>query len=404
MRQFLITAGIKLLLATLLLLGSYFIIYYSYFYYLFIANILLILGLAFLTEALAFLLFALIKSLRNRKKGVILTSRSTFIVIFIADLVIRLTGAMQTYPEQADGRYVSQASFEKLDSWYWVHTPNMFISNKKKEFNFERKVNSIGISEQELKKDKGSKFRILAIGDSFTEGVGMSYEDSWVKQMETRWKSDNVQTINAGVGGSDPVYEFVLYRDKLTEFKPDLVVLTINSTDITDIVGRGGFDRFHEDGTAGVGAPSWEWMYAANHLFRMVMTNVFRYNSSLVKDSYTEENKRKSQEIIEEAIGKFKLLTDQEATRFLVVLQPSLQDFQDGKHIPFFGQTDLTKYMKENGVNYLDTSEVFKTKGNSISEYYYPLDTHFNKKGYALFGETVYEKIEELGYLDSPDS
>ena len=41
----------------------------------------------------------------------------------------------------------------------------------------------------------------------------------------------------------------------------------------------------------------------------------------------------------------------------------------------------------------------FKKKGKSIPVYYYPIDTHFNKKGYALFGETIYEKIEELGFL-----
>lgn len=99
----------------------------------------------------------------------------------------------------------------------------------------------------------------------------MNYEETWVKQMETRWKEQNVQTINAGVGGSDPVYEVALYRDKLVANKPDLVVLTINSTDFMDIVSRGGFERFHADGTAGKGSPPWEWLYASNHLCRMIM-------------------------------------------------------------------------------------------------------------------------------------
>jgi lysophospholipase L1-like esterase len=351
-------------------------------------------------EAFVGVLFALIKNLRKRKTGIISTSRSTFIVIFVADVIIRLFGFMQTYPERTDGNYFSQARQEKLDSWYWVHTPNTVISNKKKEFDFERNVNSIGISEQEIKKDKGSKFRILAIGDSFTEGVGASYEESWVKRMETRWKEQNVQTINAGIGGSDPVYELALYRDKLTEYNADLVVLTINSTDITDIIGRGGFDRFREDGTAGKDAPSWEWIYASNHLFRMIMHGAFNYNSGLIKDANSEESKQNALKIIKEAIQQFNELVKEEKTEFLIVLQPSLQEFENGKHTPFFGQLELAKYLESNGINYLDASIEIKKKGTSIPDYYYPIDTHFNKKGYALFGETVYKKIESLGFMD----
>jgi len=400
MRQFLTTVGVKLLVAFVLLFVSRWAIIHSDFYYLFIGNILLLAGLAILVEGLVALFFAMFKQWRKRKTGIISTSRSTFIVIFIADLILRFTGVMQTYPEQADGRYFSQAQQEKLDSWYWTHTPNTVIANPRKEFRFERNVNSLGLSEQNLSKDKGSKFRILAIGDSFTEGVGTSYENSWVKQMEARWKEHNVQTMNAGIGGSDPVYEFALYRDKLTDYQPDLVVITINSSDITDVIGRGGFDRFHEDGTAGKEAPSWEWAYAANHVFRLIMINGFGYSSDLVKDAKSAELEKKSVKIIKEAIHRFKALTEKQGTELLVVIQPCIQDFDGGKHVPFFGQVELVKYMKSSGIQYVDASEEIKKKTATIQEYYYPLDTHFNKKGYALFGEIVYQKIEELGIFE----
>lgn len=307
---------------------------------------------------------------------------------------------MQTYAERAEGNYFSQARVEKLDSWYWVHTPNTFINNEKIEFEFNREVNSLGLSEQEIEKKKDSKFRILAMGDSFTEGVGVSYEDTWVKQMETRWKKQNVQTFNAGIGGSDPVYEFALYRDKLTAYKPNIVVLTINSTDITEIIGRGGFDRFHADRTAGKDSPSWEWIYASNHLFRMVMGSAFGYSRGLVKNARSEEMRQKAVQILKETIAKFEELTASENTKFMVVLHSSLHEFEDGKHTAFFGQFELAKFLKTEGIHYIDLSIEFKKLGKSIPEYYYPLDSHFNKKGYALFGKTVYEKMEALGFLE----
>lgn len=400
MRQFLLSAFIKLLIASILLCGAYYIVHHSDFYYLFSANVLLLIGLALLTESIFSLLFSISKLLAKRKTRIIGTSRATFIVLFIADSIIRLTGTVQTYSERADGKYFSVAQQEQLDSWYWTHTPNTIITNQKKEFLFSREVNSLGLSEKEIEKEKGTKVRILAIGDSFTEGVGMSYEASWVKQMEQRWKSKNVQTINAGVGGSDPVYEFALYRDKLLDFKPDLVVLTINSTDIMDIISRGGFGRFHEDGTAGKEPESWEWIYASNHLFRMIITSAFNYNSILIKNEDSRESKLKAVEILKDVVVRFKQLTSHNNTELIVVLQPSIQEFSNGKHTPFTGQLELANFMKNEKINFLDASTEFRKKGKSIPEYYYPIDTHFNKKGYALFGKTIYEKIEKLGFLD----
>jgi lysophospholipase L1-like esterase len=402
MHQHLVSAGIRLVVAATLLLGSYYVVNHSDFYYLFVGNILLILGTAFLAEAIISVLFVAFKKLRERRTGLISTSRSTFIVIFIADFIVRMTGLMQTYPEEADGRYFSIAQAEMLDSWYWVYTPNSEITNQKKEFLFERKTNSLGLAEQEISKEKDENYRILAIGDSFTEGVGLSYEESWVKQMETRWKDQNVQTINAGIGGSDPVYEFALYRDKLLDYQPDLVVVTINSSDISDIIGRGGFDRFHEDGTAGKPAPSWEWIYAANHVFRMVMHGAFDYNSSLVQGAHNAENKEKAARIINETIRKFKELTEEEGSELLIIIQPTIQDFEDENMTPLFDQDKrILDFLKSEDINHLNAIPHFEKMGNSRSDYYYPIDTHFNREGYAIFGDLVYEKIESLGLLEA---
>jgi lysophospholipase L1-like esterase len=399
MRQF-IRVVIKLLIAILLIYTAHFIVNRSNFSSLFIPNILFLFGLALSFEAIFSLLCFFSKALEKRKKRIFGTARATFIVLFIADLGIRLTGFINTYSEQTDGNYFSQARIEKLDSWYWVHTPSTFIRYQKKEFTFIRKVNSLGLSEKEIEKKKGSNYRILAIGDSFTEGVGVDYEDTWVKQMEMRWKNRNVQTFNAGIGGSDPVYEFALYRDKLTAYKPDVVVLTINSTDIKDIIGRGGFDRFHADGTAGKDSPSWEWIYASNHLFRMVMNGAFGYNTDLIKNAHSEEMKQKAVTIIKETITKFDELTTKENTEFMVVMHPCLREFHDGILKPFYGQKELTNYFETEGIHYVDLSNEFKRLGKSIPDFYYPLDAHFNKKGYVLFGKTVYEKMEELGLLE----
>ncbi len=399
MRKLLLSSVLRFVEAVVLIAASYFLVTRMNFSYLFVGNALLLIGGALLFEALFIFLLVFIEKWREKKRAVLGRIRATFIVIFVADTMIRLTGVMNIYSENADGNYFSLAQQEKLDSWYWVHTPNTHVTNKRKEFLFDREVNSVGLSEKEIQEEKGDKFRIMAIGDSFTEGVGLSYKESWVKQMEKRWKHYNVQTINAGIGGSDPVYEFALYRDKLRHFKPDVLVLTINSSDITDVSSRGGFERFHADGTAGKESPKWEWIYASNHFFRMILHRLFDYDTNLVKGTMSDESMQTAVNHIKEAISKFQQLSTKEGTEFLVVLQPAIQNFKNGKYSPFFGQTELGSYLKSQKINYLDVSNTFEKKGTSVGNYYYPLDTHFNKKGYALFGNAIYEKMEKMGVL-----
>lgn len=394
-------AGIKLVVSAFLMYAAHFAVSRSNFDYLYIPNIFLLVGLALFFEAALSLICSISKELDTRRTGLIVSSRSTFIALFLADSAIRLTGVVQTYSERADGNYFSLARREQLTSWYWVHTPNTVIRNQRKEFIFSREVNSLGLSEREIETKKGSHLRILAIGDSFTEGVGVSYEDTWVKQMETRWKEHKVQTINAGIGGSDPVFAFALYRDKLTAYKPDIVILTINSTDITEITGRGGFDRFHEDGTVGKDAPSWEWIYAASHSFRVIMHGAFNYNSSLTRNARTPDAEENAVKIIKETVERFRDLAERENADLVIALQPSLQEFDNGLHTPFPGQLELARFLAAEGISYVDASIEFKRLGNTVPDYYWPLDTHFNLKGYALFGKTVYQKVEALKLLDS---
>jgi lysophospholipase L1-like esterase len=395
MIQYQIFLFVKLFAAVTFIFGSYCIIVFSNFHYLFLGNLLLLIGVAISVESFAELIFC--KS-SGRRKAVIYSIRSSFIVLFMIDLIIRLSALMQTYPEKADGNYFSLASQENLNSWYWTHPPNTRISNQKLEFYFVRNVNSLGISESEKAFKKKSNFRILALGDSFTEGVGTSYEDSWVKKMENSFNSRGVETINAGIGGSDPVFEFSLYKDKLIHYKPDILILTINSTDILDIINRGGFERFNSDGTTGLPPPTWEWIYAANHLFRMVIHRGFGFNSNLTRN--TDVNESKAIEIIQDVLLRFKELTEVERTELLVVLQPSIQEFSNGSHKPFYGQSKLIKFLKEEDINFVDASIEFEKQKESISHFYYPVDTHFNQKGYDLFGSIVVRKIEELELLE----
>ena len=64
-----------------------------------------------------------------------------------------------------------------------------------------------GISEQPFQKEKGNK-KILGLGDSFTFGVGVEDNETYLAIMETELRDSlpGMQTINGGVAGCQNIF------------------------------------------------------------------------------------------------------------------------------------------------------------------------------------------------------
>ncbi len=78
-----------------------------------------------------------------------------------------------------------------------------------------------------------SKNKVLFIGDSFTFGDGLPYEDTFPIQIQKLLDKEKrkITSINAGLGGQNFVDHYVILKDQLKRYTPDLVVLTLNSND-----------------------------------------------------------------------------------------------------------------------------------------------------------------------------
>src|SRR3989344_1100452 len=102
-------------------------------------------------------------------------------------------------------------------------------------------INSLGMRsdgrEEKLEKGK-SEFRVVFIGDSFTEGWGLSYEDTFTKLVENKLKAEYPETkwsvFNAGVASYSPITEYAYIKKRIIPLKPDLVVLLLDGSDFHD--------------------------------------------------------------------------------------------------------------------------------------------------------------------------
>lgn len=198
----------------------------------------------------------------------------------LAEIALRIMGRYEVYSEKTKGEYAIGYG-EERDSWYYTHTPNKIDTPRNSDFTYPLVTNSLGLREKEVASKDTAKKRILVLGDSFAEGVGAPYDSTWPRIMEKLLNQvgQPAEVIDAGIAGSDVFYEYVLYRDKLKELKPDIVLVSINASDYTDYIYRGGMERFLPDSTVlNRPAPWFEPLFHYSHFFRGGWNKINGYN------------------------------------------------------------------------------------------------------------------------------
>ncbi len=95
-------------------------------------------------------------------------------------------------------------------------------------------INSDALNERfeyPLNKTKAT-FRIIALGDSFTYGLGVNTKDNWTEVLEENLnnyvkkckKTKKIEVINLGVHGYDIQYEVERYRIRGVKYEPDMIL------------------------------------------------------------------------------------------------------------------------------------------------------------------------------------
>ena len=106
-------------------------------------------------------------------------------------------------------------------------------------------TNSAGLREPPFERLGSSKFRILAIGEGLTFGVGVDATQTWPAQLERILAVQSPDSAIAVVNGGVPGYGLAQMRDLteelLPKLNPDLVILAVYA---------GGFDRMLDPFTA----------------------------------------------------------------------------------------------------------------------------------------------------------
>ena len=105
---------------------------------------------------------------------------------------------------------------------------------KTPEFAYTVEINSYGLRDREIPIERSGKYRILAIGDSYTYGWGVPLEETWVKRLEANVvaRGLDAEVLNLGRPGTGAPQYALLAEHAVPILKPDLVLVAVLHNDL----------------------------------------------------------------------------------------------------------------------------------------------------------------------------
>jgi hypothetical protein len=278
----------------------------------------------------------------------------------------------------------------------------------------ENRMNSAAIRDREevaQPKPEGQR-RILCLGDSFTFGWGVKFEDCWTQlvERELRKADDQVRTVNCGASGSMYVDEYVrALEHRLHRLGPDAVVITLCLNDLIP----SSHSLAHQEASP--------WLLRKSRLLRSLFQR-YALESALRIDP--------SRDLVGEllaldemhyplfarpeppySVGRATLWPGGGPQRALlhardwcaerklgfgVVIWPYFQGLGESEHYPFERLHRMVgDYCGEHGIPFLDLLPTFRGKVGLTSELWVsPADYHGNERAQAIAAPPLTDFLE----------
>jgi lysophospholipase L1-like esterase len=332
-----------------------------------------------------------------------------FSVVICAEIILRVKGVNKTYSELiGQGYYTDYGKVEP--TWYhnWVTRGNFVPQNT--DFHYDYFINQTGVRDKDFTAQKpDSTLRILVTGDSFAEGVGAPYDSTWPRILERllREKHIAVEVMDAGVSGSDILYDYVFYRDKLAAFHPDIVLASMNTSDYSDFMFRGGIERFRRDGTTHFKRGPWfGLLYHYSYFFRALLhsLNKYPYTGIFISQEHFIDAMNSVNLQMLDAFKDYRHCAESNHAKFVAVLHPGPSEILYKNTINDAYKLMLARLsdsLNVAGIRYYSLSAGLHKNfdGKPWQEFTYLHDKHFRPAGYNVFANLVADSLLTYGNL-----
>lgn len=318
----------------------------------------------------------------------------TFGLTFVlSEILLRISKRYNTYSENSQGNFEFEWGYERPTQLYNFE-PNDTFEMDIGEASFEYQTNSFGFRERELNLVDSTRKKVFVFGDSFVEGNGANYDSSWVRKLESNLNLEDsaYDLYVCGISGFDPFYAYKYLENDLLEYKPSHVIVSINDSDINEFFFRGGFSRFKDDGTTKYQPPpKFISAYKYSHLVRAFVHEFLDYDYYLIDKSNYEVDVLNALDSIKYCLSQINSLCKEKNIPFLAIAHPVphqicntqdsyIYDFDANGSFPFINMSE-------------PLIEAF-LEVDDCTVYHWKQDSHFNAKGYQLYGDLLFKEIK----------
>jgi hypothetical protein len=351
--------------------------------------------------------------------------------IFAIDLTLTKLIFKDYHYFEINEKRAPKKQFYRIENKFYHHgfLPNIDIIEKNIGFGENRFVtNSLAFKDSKIRKInlKKTKHRILFIGDSFTEGVLLNYEDTFVGIIDKNLKKLDIEVLNAGVGSYHPT----IYHNKISYLINDLklefdeLFVFIDLSDLTDEINRYVIKNNLEKNSNTENKKNKKEIiveflkknlilsytilnYAHDKIHAKVLSdkNNFIKHMSATKGNpaswaYDEEVYKQYGEfgvnLMKAELFKLIELTRKNNIKITLAVYPWFQEIYN-ENIESKNVNIWSKFAKDNNIEIMNFYPYFfentSNKLSIINKYYIPFDVHFNKNGNKLIADNFLIKF-----------
>ena len=279
-----------------------------------------------------------------------------------------------------------------------------------------KSINSFGLRNREISAESRS-YRIIAARDSFTEGIGVTREESYPGQLEIYLKKEtglDLEVVNAGVSGYSPDQTYRYIMTKLLKLKPDIILWNLTfPLDIYDasMWYPSLYDLREDQLIAKNGIANWLYLqnflslYTPSSLKKLQLYRLFYLNLPDI-DVLNRRPPGSREKLINWSLEKIKIqvatlnkLASQKNFKLFLVLLPTKDLYQLPGQFNLLTPAEIKALKNQiiksiTGVEILDIEEMLNRSGNQRPEvWFYANDIHPNAVGNAAIASAAAELL-----------
>lgn len=349
----------------------------------------------------------------NRLANLFLALIAIVVAVGLAELFCRIVLAPPNFLPLS-GDYVP-GLFVKHPVRGYTYAQNFTGKQSSPDYDVTFSINDLGLRDTAVRRATGRELRILAVGDSFTTGLGVSFEEALPNQLEQILQGSGgngaVRVINAGIDGYSLRQIRQLTQEFLPILRPDLLVVGLYVAGygrlsdpfvlVEDYLirsrmaerverGEGGFyySRFHRPSLVKIDL----WL-SRNFFFAANVSNAInvvrrRFNVSTKEPLTAQAEKKRLTPLLDELMLLRKLAESQGVP--IVVLLVGNQRADRGFHDDNVLHHNIVhEFCDEQYIPVVDTLPALIAAANTGDYLRFPGDGHWNARAHRIAAESL---------------